>query len=34
VTNGTSSSGLDQLAPAVDYVKAEALKSLARPRDE
>lgn len=34
VTNGTSSSGLDQLAPAVDYVKSEALKSLARPRDK
>jgi len=26
---GTSSTGLDKLAPAVDYVKAEAMKSLA-----
>lgn len=34
VTNGTSSSGLDRLAPAVDFVKSEALKSLARPRDK
>ncbi len=33
-TNGTSASGLDGLAPAVDFVKSEALKSLARPRDE
>ncbi len=34
VTNGTAASGLDELAPAVEYVKSEALKSLARPRDE
>ena len=34
VTNGTAASQLDQLAPAVDFVKSEALKSLARPRDE
>ncbi len=34
VTNGTSASELDALAPAVDFVKSEALKSLARPRDE
>ena len=34
VTNGTEASQLDQLAPAVDFVKGEALKSLARPRDE
>lgn len=31
VTNGTNASGLDQMAPAVDFVKSEALKSLARP---
>lgn len=34
VTNGTLASGLDELAPAVDFVKGEALKSLTRPRDE
>jgi uncharacterized protein YndB with AHSA1/START domain len=34
VTNGSSASGLDGLAPAVDFVKSEALNSLARPRDE
>lgn len=34
VTNGTAASNLDALAPAVDFVKSEALKSLARPRDE
>lgn len=34
VTNGTAASKLDGLAPAVDFVKGEALKSLARPRDE
>jgi len=34
VTNGSASSGLDGLAPAVDFVKSEALKSLARPRDD
>lgn len=34
VTNGTSASNLDALAPAVDFVKSEALKSLARPLDE
>ena len=34
VTNGTPASQLDQLAPAVNFVKSEALKSLARPRDE
>ena len=31
VTNGSEASGLDQVAPAVDFVKSEALKSLARP---
>ena len=31
VTNGTMASGLDELAPAVDYVKSAAIKSLARP---
>lgn len=34
VTNGTPASQLDQLAPAVNFVKSEALKSLARPHDE
>ncbi|MCR9271276.1 MAG: SRPBCC family protein [Hyphomonadaceae bacterium] len=34
VTNGTDASGLDQMAPAVDFVKGAALASLARPRDE
>lgn len=34
VTNGTAASKLDELAPAVDFVKREALKSLVRPRDE
>ncbi|MEM7329582.1 MAG: hypothetical protein AAF437_12635 [Pseudomonadota bacterium] len=34
VTNGTNASKLDKLAPAVDFVKAEALKSLARARDK
>ncbi|MEL6723414.1 MAG: SRPBCC domain-containing protein [Pseudomonadota bacterium] len=34
VTNGTSASGLDKLAPAVDFVKGAALTSLARPREE
>ena len=34
VTNGTAASGLDGLAPAVDFVKSEALKSLARPHPE
>lgn len=34
VTNGTSASQLDQLAPAVDFVKSAALTSLARPREE
>lgn len=34
VTNGSSASNLDAVAPAVDYVKSEALASLARPRDE
>ena len=34
VTNGTDASQLDQLAPAVDFVKSEALKSLMRPRDK
>lgn len=34
VTNGTAASQLDQLAPAVDFVKSEALKNLARPRED
>ena len=34
VTNGTAASNLHELAPAVDYVKSEALKSLARPADD
>lgn len=32
VTNGTSASELDALAPAVDFVKRQAIESLARPR--
>ena len=31
VTNGTPASQLDQIAPAVDFVKSEALTSLAHP---
>lgn len=34
VTNGTASSQLDALAPAVDFVKGEALNNLARPQDD
>lgn len=34
VTNGSEASNLDALAPAVDFVKSEALKSLARSHDE
>ena len=34
VTNGSVASNLQDLAPAVDFVKSEALKSLARYRDE
>lgn len=34
VTNGTVASQLDQLAPAVNFVKREALESLARPRED
>lgn len=34
VTNGSSASDLETLAPAVDFVKSEALKSLARPLDD
>ena len=34
VTNGSSASSLDAVAPAVDFVKSEALESLARARDE
>lgn len=34
VSNGSSASNLEAIAPAVDFVKSEALKSLARPRDE
>ena len=34
VTNGTDASGLDALAPAVDFVKQQAIESLARPREE
>lgn len=34
VTNGTAASGLEEMAAAVNYVKSEALSSLARPRDE
>lgn len=31
VTNGTDASGLEALAPAVDFVKRQAIESLARP---
>lgn len=31
VANGTSASGLDEVAPAVDYVKTEAIKRLTEP---
>ena len=34
VNNGTVSSKLDQVAAAVDFVKSEALKSLARPHNQ
>ncbi len=34
VTNGSAASNLQDIAPAVDFVKSEALNSLARPRDE
>jgi uncharacterized protein YndB with AHSA1/START domain len=34
VTNGSSASNLSEIAPAVDFVKSEALKALARPLDE
>lgn len=34
VTNGSSASDLEAVAPAVDFVKSEALKSLARPLDD
>ena len=34
VTNGTEASRLDQMAPAVDFVKSAALASLARPLQE
>lgn len=34
VTNGTAASQLDEMAPAVDFVKSEALKSLVRPHEE
>lgn len=34
VTNGTAASNLDALAPAVDFVKSEALKSLVQPNAE
>ena len=34
VTNGTAASGLDALAPAVDFVKQQAIESLARPSEE
>ena len=33
VTNGSAASNLHELAPAVDFVKSQALQSLARPRD-
>lgn len=33
LTNGTAASNLEDLAPAVDFVKGEALKSLARAKD-
>ena len=34
VTNGSSASNLAEIAPAVDFVKSEALKALARPLDK
>ena len=34
VTNGSAASNLHEIAPAVDFVKSEALKSLARPHDD
>lgn len=34
VTNGSSASNLAEIAPAVDFVKAQALAALARPLDE
>ena len=34
VTNGTMASGLDALAPAVDFVKQQAIESLARSDEE
>ena len=34
VTNGTGASNLDALAPAVDFVKQQAIESLARPSGE
>jgi len=34
VTNGTDASGLDDLAPAVDFVKQQAIESLARSKAE
>lgn len=34
VTNGTSASALDAMAPAVDFVKQQAIESLARPSEE
>ncbi|MEO1552956.1 MAG: SRPBCC domain-containing protein [Pseudomonadota bacterium] len=34
VTNGNTASNLHELAPAVDFVKSEALKSPARSHDE
>lgn len=34
VTNGTSASELDAMAPAVDFVKQQAIESLARPSEE
>ena len=34
VTNGTAASQLDALAPAVDFVKQQAIESLARSSEE
>lgn len=34
VTNGTMASGLDAMAPAVDFVKQQAIESLARSNEE
>jgi len=34
VTNGSDVSNLQDIAPAVDFVKSQALESLSRPRDE